>query len=422
MTTAPKNPSPHQSVQWPNMRHLRLLEIAVGQGSLTRAARAVHISQPAASQAVAKLAQIFDAPLLERVGNACMATEEGMIVTRRARRALEHLHDPALLTKGRSNRGAGNVLERYASTTQLRALSGFALTGNFAATARLLGQTEASIQRACKDMERIIGQAVLEGGQRNRVLTKAGQAAAARASLALREVELAHAELRERAGVFDSRLVVGALPLARTRIVPRAVVRLMAKYPSAMIEILDGSYELLAQRLRFGTCDLIIGALREDPHERVLRERRLLTDALHVVARAGHPLAGRAISGPELAQFPWILPRKDAPARRVFEALAARYGVQCSGRGHVETGSLVVLRGILMESDALTLISPSQVQYETEQGLLVPLQIVLEGSHRNIGITELQGSLPSRLYADFVEFLAEAAAETGGALDSIAQG
>lgn len=414
MAPPPAHPPPQHPVQWPNIRHLRLLEIAVGQGSLTQAARAVHISQPAASQAVAKLAQIFDAPLLERVGNACVATEEGQIVTRRVRRALEHLHDPTLLAKGRSTRAAGNVLERYASTTQLRALSAFALTGNFAATARCLGQTEASIQRACKDMERIIGQAVLEGGQRNRVLTKAGQAAAARASLALREVELAHAELRERAGVFDSRLVVGALPLARTRIVPRAVVRLMARYPSAMIEVLDGSYELLAQRLRFGTCDLIIGALREDPQERVLRERRLLTDALHVVARAGHPLAGRAIEGPELAQFPWILPRKDAPARRVFEALATRYGVQGFARGHVETGSLVVLRGILMESDALTLISPSQVQYETEQGLLVPLQIVLEGSQRNIGITELQGSLPSRLHADFLEFLAEAAAETGG--------
>lgn len=394
---------------WPNMRHLRLLEIAEREASLTRAAQAVNISQPAASQAIAKLARIFGAPLLERVGNAAVATPEGQIVTQRARRALLHLRDPSLCPRGRARQVSDDLLERYASITQLRVMSLFALTGSFAATAQALGQTEASVRRASKEVEHIIGQPVLEGGQRNRTLSAAGTIVATRASLALREIDLAHSELRERQGVFDSRLVIGALPLARTQIVPRAAVRLLKKYPSATLEILDGSYEFLLQRLRLGACDMISGALRDDATDHDLLEARLFTDKLRVVARAGHPLAGRKISGQELVSFPWILPRRDAPARRVFEALAQRHGLDSGQLGHVETGSLVVLRGVMLASDSLTLISPNQISYEIEEGLVVPLDIALQGAEREIGVTELQNNMPGRLHSDFLEFVADEA-------------
>lgn len=394
---------------WPNMRHLRLLDIAAQDGSLTQAARAVHISQPAASQAIAKLARIFDAPLFERVGNAVTLTPEGQIVTARARRALAHLQDPVLVSKGRARQPSDTLLERYASITQLRVMALFALEGSFAATAQGLGQTEASVQRAAKDLERVLGQPVMEGGRRNRTLTAMGQAVARRASLALREIEMAHAELREWRGLFDSRLVIGALPLARTRIVPRAVVRLLAKYPSATIEILDGAYGFLLQRLRLGACDMIVGALRDDAGADDLAETRLLNDSLRVVARAGHPLARRAVSGPELGQFPWVVPRSDAPARRVFEAFAQQHGLGQRLGGHVETGSLVVLRGVLLESDALALISPNQIRYELEQGLMVALDIPVPGSGRDIGVTVLREGLPGRLHLDFLQFLAQEA-------------
>lgn len=393
------------SPDWPNIRHLRLLEIAEREGSLTRAAQAVNITQPAASQAIAKLARIFEAPLLERVGNAAVATEEGRIVSQRARRALMHLRDSTLLTRERARQMNDDLLERYASVTQLRVMALYALTGSFDATAQSMGQTEASVRRASKEVERIIGQPVLEGGQRNRVLSAAGTIVARRASLALREIDLAHSELRERRGVFDTRLVIGALPLARTQIVPRAAVQLLQKYPSARLEILDGSYEFLLQRLRLGACDMIIGALRDDASDQDLQETRLFTDSLRVVTRAGHPLAGRSIVDGELGKFPWILPRRDAPARRVFEALAQVQGIDLAKLGHVETGSLVVLRGMILASDSLTLISPNQISYEIDEGLMVPLKVPLLGAEREIGVTELQNTMPGRLHSDFLGYV-----------------
>lgn len=399
--------------EWPNLRHLRLLEIAARHDSLTQAAGQVNISQPAASQAIAKLGRIFGARLLERCGNAVMPTDEGRIVIARARRALDHLQHPHPGTRSRTRQARADLLERYASVTQLRVMALLAVTGSLSAIAAELGQTEASVQRAVKDIERIIGQPALEGGPRNRVLSAAGQQVATRASLALREIDLAHADLRERAGVFDSRLVIGVLPLARTRIVPRAIVRLQAQYPSATVEVLEGAYDFLLRRLRLGACDMIIGALRSDLAQADLDETPLLRDRLRVVARAGHPLAGRRLEPADLAAARWILPRRDAPARRVFDAMAARHGLLTAGHGHIETGSLVVLRGVLLESDALTLISPNQISYEIEQGLLRVLDVPLDGGERDIGIAQLQGNMPGQLRSRFIELIAEEAIDIG---------
>jgi LysR family transcriptional regulator, regulator for genes of the gallate degradation pathway len=403
---------PEGAAALPNLRHLRLFDVAVRERSMSRAAVRVHISQPAASQALARLARVFGARLLERVGNSVTPTAEGRIVVARVRRALAHLGDPGPVLRQRAagtRPGPVSPLERYASTSQLRALATVAATGSFGAAARRLGQSDSSVQRACREIERIVGMALFEGGQHARALTPAGRIVAARASLALKELATAQAELRERAGLFDGRLVVGALPLSRTRLLPEAVVALMRDFPEARIEIVDGAYERLIEQLRFGACDLIVGALRGPDRGPGLEERMLFEDTLHIVARRGHPLAGRRLTGAELRHYPWIVPRRDSPARRVFEAFAGAHGLGAAERGQVETGSLVALRGILLRSDALTLISLRQIDHEFRQGLLVPLEFSVSGTNRAIGVTTLDGALPTRLHAAFLDHLACAA-------------
>jgi len=391
----------------PNLRHLRLLDMAARERSISRAASLVHISQPAASQALARLAQVFGARLLERVGNSVSPTPEGRVVMGRVRRALELLGDlePALRQLPGA-RGAKTIaLERYASSSQLRALAAVAATGSFAAAGRQLGQSDSSVQRASREVERILGIPLFEGGQHSRVLTAAGQVVAARAGLALKEIAAAQAELRERAGLYDGRLIVGALPLSRTQLLPEAVVNLLRDHPEARVEIADGAYEKLVQQLRLGTCDLIVGALRGADREPGLEERVLFEDTLHIVARRDHPLAGRRLTGSELRRFPWIVPRRESPARRAFEGFAEAHGVTDTARGHVETGSLVALRGILLRSDALTLISLRQIDYEHQQGLLVPLDFEVADSSRPIGITLLEGAMPTSLQRAFLDHL-----------------
>ena len=61
----------------------------------------------------------------------------------------------------------------------------------------------------------------------------------------------------------------------------------------------------------------------------------------------------------------------------------------------VETSDLAVLRGVLLNSDLLTAISPRQLSYELGAGVLTLLPIPLRDTRRVIGVTRRTDSLAS---------------------------
>lgn len=128
----------------------------------------------------------------------------------------------------------------------------------------------------------------------------------------------------------------------------------------------------------------------------------MLEDSLSIMARTGHPLAGRReIGGEELAQYPWVIPRAGAPTRTHFDKLF-------EGRpppGLVESSSLVVIRALLAASDRLTLMSRRRILYEEQQGLLVALPMSLPFTNRQVGITTRADWYPTRLQNEFLKLL-----------------
>lgn len=398
----------------PNLRHLRLLDAVVRLGSLTAAADRVAMTQPAASQALARLDRVFGARLMQRGPSGLVPTEAGRIVHARTAFALDHIAEAARRVAPLSRLGrrlTGDGLERSATMAQLRALAEFAEAGSFSAAARVMGVTEPAVQRAAREIERLLGAQLFDGSHRALRLTTAGETVAAQAGRALKEIAAAFDELREREGRYDGRLVIGTLPLARTRLVPEAVADLIARHPEARIEIIDGAYPALVRALRNGSCDLIVGALRGADCPPGLAETHLFDDSLAIVARTRHPLAGRPVIPEELAAYPWVLPRRDTPARAVFDRLDAQARIADPARGHVETGSLVALRGVLIASDAVSIISPRQIDHELRQGLLTVLDLALPDTARPIGISMLADWRPTALGAGFLACLHRAAGQ-----------
>jgi LysR family transcriptional regulator of gallate degradation len=89
-----------------------------------------------------------------------------------------------------------------------------------------------------------------------------------------------------------------------------------------------------------------------------------------------------------------MLPRINTPNRMLFERALAARGVS-PPNVVVETSDLAVLRGVLLNSDLLTAISPSQLSYELAAGLLTLLPVPLRDTRRVIGITRRTDSLAS---------------------------
>ena len=73
------------------LRHIRYLKAVADHGSFTRAAQALHVSQPALSQQITELEERLGAQLLDRRGRQIQPTDLGRAYLERARRALDEL-------------------------------------------------------------------------------------------------------------------------------------------------------------------------------------------------------------------------------------------------------------------------------------------------------------------------------------------
>src|SRR4030095_12284860 len=71
--------------------HLRTLQAIARHNSFSRAARALHLTQPAVSMQVRPLEQALGLPLLERVGKRAFPTRAGELLLAHADRALREL-------------------------------------------------------------------------------------------------------------------------------------------------------------------------------------------------------------------------------------------------------------------------------------------------------------------------------------------
>jgi LysR family transcriptional regulator of gallate degradation len=248
---------------------------------------------------------------------------------------------------------------------------------------------------AVRQLEDSIGVALFERTSRGMMPTPAGGALALRLKRALAEIRHAVAEIAALRGITQGTITVGALPLGRTRLLPESIAAVVAKYPGLRVATMEGSFETLAASLRAGDLDFILGALRPVEYASDLQGEPLAEDELGLVCSRGHPWAGRKqIPARDLALARWVLPRVNTPNRMLFERALTARGLP-PPNVVVETSDLAVLRGVLLDSDLLTAISPSQLSYELGAGLLTLLPVPLRDTRRVIGITRRTDSLAS---------------------------
>lgn len=389
-----------------NLRHLRALSAVVAHGSLSAAAQAVSLSQPALTQGLRKLERQLDARLFERRSDGVSATEAGLRMAERGAAAFEHL---AAATRG-SGRGARGFArpERLMTATQLDAFLRLADAGSFVAAAGASGLSQPALHRAVRDLEQICAVVLAERRGRNVALTAMGRRVARGIRLAAGEIAAGIVEVGGEHHV-SGRVAIGAMPLCRALVLPHAIAAFVRDRPGAVLDVIEGSWRELVEPLRDGVIDLMIGALRDGPLPG-LEQRALFADRLVVVGRAGHPLAGRTDPSLDaLAACDWVVSSPGTPLRLRWDTLFAG---REPPRVPVECGSVMVIRGILQNSDLLTLLSPDQVALEIQTGMLTTIGAPLPHGERTIGITTRVDWRPTGTQRYLIELLEYAARDT----------
>ncbi len=388
-----------------NLRHLRVFAAVVETGSITRAAERALVSQPAVTQAVAKIEKIVGQALLQRTPQAMFPSPAGRVLASRITRAFGIL-DPALTD-------LSPRLVLTATAAQLQALIATREAENFTLAARRLGLAQPTVHRAVSQLELEAGRPLFERTPHGMIATRAAQSLALAARLAFAELAQGEADLAELAGREVGRIVVGAMPLSRSYLLPRAIARFRQHRATLPIKALDGPYDDLVAGLRRGEVDFLIGALRDPAPIGDIVQERLFDDGLLFVARRDHPILAQGQPGlNDLFAYPIVVATEGTPTRRTFNGLSARFGPPPS---LVETGSMILMRELLRLSDHLGCISQLQIEAEIGLGALAKVPVDLADTRRPIGLTFRAGWLPTRAQDEFLADLRDTAAVVGSA-------
>ena len=248
-----------------NLRHLRAFCAIADCGSISAASEIVFLSQPAITQAMAKLERALGTRLFERKPRGVFLTEPGRLFRNRAERALSRIRGAVLKgakTLAQARPRGFRQYDLLLTSAQLRALMAVSETGNFSWAARKIGVSQPTIHRACRDLERLSGSTLFEKSAQGIELTASARVLARQAQLAFSELDQGLAEVNSWLGNDTARMVVGSLPLIRSQILPNAINAFARVCPDVQIRILDGAYDGLLHNLRHGQIDFLVGALR----------------------------------------------------------------------------------------------------------------------------------------------------------------
>lgn len=153
-----------------NLRHLRAMAAIARLGSMTAAAQAISITQPAITQALAKLESQLDHQLFERRPDGMTKLPAATIFAPRVEAALQHIGS------------------RRVTMASLRAMIALADAGSYVEASAATGLAEPSLHRAVRDLSLALKRTLVERRGKGIALTEQGRRTA-------RGFRLARAEL-----------------------------------------------------------------------------------------------------------------------------------------------------------------------------------------------------------------------------------
>ena len=272
---------------------------------------------------------------------------------------------------------------------QMRHAVVLARSGSYVAAAQALAMTQPALTRSIQAIEAHYGVRLFDRGRGGAVLTDAGQEFVTRAQVMLQDAQMLDEGMKEQRAGISGEVRFGLGPLIASAALPKAMPAILAAYPAIELRIVvTGGATLLEQlaanMIQFAICS----------HEIVTTSAHVVTALgrlpLWVVARAGHPLAGRRVTFEEASGFPQIggsAADRQQDARTGEDHPPYRPRLICD--------NYEILRGITAASDALWITSPAVAAHELAEGSMIRVDCpeLLDDSYEVVLVTRRRGAM-----------------------------
>jgi LysR family transcriptional regulator of gallate degradation len=398
-----------------NLRHLRAFIAVAEYGSVSQAAESLYRAQSAISRSIHELETGLGVDLFERKANGMLPTAFGQTLLHRAQRAAQEFRLARDEMSSRIRKANGSltapIFDMLFNKDRLQIFVTLAESHHMPTVANGLGITQPAVSAAISELEASLGIPLFIRSAKGMLPNEAGEILVLRTKLALAELRHVEADIAALQGKTEGLVTVGAHPLSRTVILPRAITRVLAQHPHVRISTVEGRTDDLAASLRSGDLDFVLGTMRPGHTAPGMIDLPLMTDKMSVFVRTGHPLTRLAkVTLDDLMQAEWILPAGRTPTRELFDQVFTHMSGTLP-KSPIETSDLSVLRGLLLNSDLITAISPQQLALERQLGLLQMLDFEFEKSARVIALSRRAKSHPSPGAAALIAAIQEVVSE-----------
>lgn len=246
--------------------------------------------------------------------------------------------------------------------------------GSLGRAARVLNVTEPALSKSLRRLEESLGVRLLDRGTRGMTPTLFGDTLLTHARLILGEMDASRRVIDELRGVSRGVVRVGVRPAFGSTVLPRAIARLQERRPNVRAVVREGfTPNLIAEVIR-GSLDFVVAARVEGDDPNLLQEP-FADSPIGIVARAGHPLAGRPRLAPaDLASAKWILPLRTDPIREILGQVLRRNGLDAVDVV-AESNSVAFTTSYIRRTDAVGYFPRAMIEYGAAGGGLVLLDV-----------------------------------------------
>jgi DNA-binding transcriptional LysR family regulator len=278
---------------------------------------------------------------------------------------------------------------RNLDVTRLRQLAMIVEHRSFSKAAEVLGVSQPALSKNIRSLERALGVSLLERGRFGAIPTPFGLTLARHADSIDAELRTAADELSALKSARIGSTCIGCGPSEATRLLPMALNHLRARSPDIGVTVLYGLNEALTPMVKHGEIDFALSSIPPRCDDPDLKQIRLHEDRAAVFARSGHPLLSKKapLQASMLVNQVWVLARSRELERRALDDLFAQAELQ-PPTAAIETTSAVLMKTVVMQSDALTFLPREMVYWEERAGLMAPLKLISPAWRRFVGITQ----------------------------------
>ncbi len=271
--------------------------------------------------------------------------------------------------------GTGMDISRRIKIRHLEAFVEVARQKSVGRAAITLSLTQPAVTRTIRELEEIVGAALVERDGRGIKLSHKGEVFLSHAGSGLAAVRGGISALANVATSSGPPVRIGALPTVSATVMPGAVADFLASGLKSPLRVITGENRVLLDHLRKGDLDLVMGRMPAPEMMESLRFEPLYRDRVIFVVSRTHPLAEqRQVGADILSRYPVLVPPEGSIIHPYVERVMLEQGMARPVQA-VETVSDSFGRAFVRSGDAIWIISRGVVAAEIVSGEFVELPI-----------------------------------------------